>query len=191
MNRAEFIIVTAIILFIAFALGWFAHWLIHRFTRVSGAEMGELDRMAQALHDAEETRDQAITYLQQREAELSNQQHQTEAELRAGVTLLSRQSKPALCLGVVLRDAFTGGVLEPDVVLRLGVALLSPRTLRNAPLYPERPPVVWSRGVQRRGRTGGRVELVELPHPRAPRLVELGRLHHAGHRDRVDGAVQS
>ncbi|EAQ13444.1 MULTISPECIES: hypothetical protein [Maritimibacter] len=85
MNRAEFIIVTAIILFIAFALGWFAHWLIHRFTRVSGAEMGELDRMAQALHDAEETRDQAITYLQQREAELSNQQHQTEAELRAAM----------------------------------------------------------------------------------------------------------
>ena len=85
MNRAEFIIVTAIILFIAFALGGFAHWLIHRFTRVSGAEMGELDRMAQALHDAEETRDQAITYLQQREAELSNQQHQTEAELRAAM----------------------------------------------------------------------------------------------------------
>ncbi|MAM62129.1 hypothetical protein [Maritimibacter sp. UBA3975] len=85
MNRAEFIIVTAIILFIAFALGWFAHWLIHKFTRVSGAEMGELDRMAQALHDAEETRDQAITYLQQREAELSNQQHQTEAELRAAM----------------------------------------------------------------------------------------------------------
>lgn len=85
MNRAEFIIVTAIILFIAFALGWFAHWLIHRFTRVQGAEMGELDRMAQALHEAEETRDQAITYLQQREAELSNQQHQTEAELRAAM----------------------------------------------------------------------------------------------------------
>lgn len=85
MNRAEFIIVTAIILFIAFALGWFAHWLIHRFSRVSSADMGELDRMAQALHDAEETRDQAITYLQQREAELSNQQHQTEAELRAAM----------------------------------------------------------------------------------------------------------
>ncbi|HBZ44398.1 MAG TPA: hypothetical protein DEO85_10165 [Maritimibacter sp.] len=85
MNRAEFIIVTAIILFIAFALGWFAHWLIHRFTRVSGAEMGELDRLAQALHEAEETRDQAITYLQQRESELSNQQHQTEAELRAAM----------------------------------------------------------------------------------------------------------
>lgn len=85
MNRIEFIILTAIILFIAFALGWFAHWLIHRFTRVAGAEMGELDRMAQALHEAEETRDQAIQYVQQRESELQNQQHQTEAELRAAM----------------------------------------------------------------------------------------------------------
>ncbi|RME16240.1 MAG: hypothetical protein D6801_05895 [Alphaproteobacteria bacterium] len=85
MNRTEFIIVTAIILFLAFAMGWFAHWLIHRFTRVASADMSEIDRLAQALHEAEETRDQAIAYLQQREAELSNQLHQTEAELRAAM----------------------------------------------------------------------------------------------------------
>ncbi|MCI2399598.1 hypothetical protein [Aliiroseovarius subalbicans] len=85
MNRTEFIIVTAIILFVAFTLGWFAHWMIHRFTKVSGGEMGEIDKMAQSLHEAEETRDQAITYLQQREAEMSNQLHQTEAELRAAM----------------------------------------------------------------------------------------------------------
>jgi hypothetical protein len=85
MNRTEFIIATAVILFVAFALGWFAYWLLHRFTRVSGAEVGELDRMAQELHDAEEMRDQAITYLQQREAELMNQLTQTEAELRAAM----------------------------------------------------------------------------------------------------------
>ncbi len=85
MNRTEFIIVTAIILFVAFALGWFAHWMIHRFAKVAGDEMGEIDRMAQSLHDAEETRDQAITYLQNREAEMSNQLQQTEAELRAAM----------------------------------------------------------------------------------------------------------
>lgn len=85
MNRIEFIIVTAIILFVAFALGWFAHWLIHRFMQVSGEEMGELDKMAQALHDAEETRDEAVTYLQHREAEMSNQLQQTEAELSAAM----------------------------------------------------------------------------------------------------------
>jgi len=64
MNRTEFIIATAIVLFVAFSLGWFASWLINRFTRVSKSEVGELDKMAQALHEAEETRDQAITYLQ-------------------------------------------------------------------------------------------------------------------------------
>ena len=46
MNRMEFIVATAIILFVAFSLGWFASWLINRFTRVSKAEVGELDRMA-------------------------------------------------------------------------------------------------------------------------------------------------
>ena len=85
MNRTEFIVVTAIILFVAFALGWFAHWLIHRFTRVSGDQMGELERMAQELHEAEEMRDQALAYLEHRESELSNQLAQTEAELRAAM----------------------------------------------------------------------------------------------------------
>ena len=85
MNRTEFVIATAIILMLAFALGWFAYWLLHRFSRITGGDMGELDRLAQALHEAEETRDQAIIYLEQREAELSNQISQTEAELRAAM----------------------------------------------------------------------------------------------------------
>ena len=85
MNRTEFVITTAIILFIAFCLGWFANWLVHRFTRVSQADMDQLERMSQELHEAEETRDQAITYLQQREAELTNQLAQTEAELAAAM----------------------------------------------------------------------------------------------------------
>ena len=85
MNRTEFILVTAAALFVAFLLGWFAAWLVHRFTRVTRSDMDELDKMAQALHEAEETRDQAITYLQQREAELTNQITQTEAELAAAM----------------------------------------------------------------------------------------------------------
>jgi septal ring factor EnvC (AmiA/AmiB activator) len=85
MTRTEFIVATAIILFVAFCMGWFANWLIHRFTRVAGSDMEELDKMAQELHEAEETRDQAITYLQQREAELTNQLNQTEAELTAAM----------------------------------------------------------------------------------------------------------
>ena len=85
MNRTEFIIATAIILLLAFAMGWFTYWLMHRFTRVAGGDMGEMDRLAQSLHEAEEVRDQAIIYLEQREAELMNQIAQTEAELRAAM----------------------------------------------------------------------------------------------------------
>ncbi len=85
MNRTEFIITTAIILFVAFVVGWFANWLVHRATRVRQSDVADLDRMSQELHEAEETRDQAITYLQQREAELSNQLSQTEAELAAAM----------------------------------------------------------------------------------------------------------
>lgn len=85
MSRTEFVIATAAILFVAFCLGWFANWLIHRFSRVAADDVAQLDRMSQELHEAEETRDQAITYLQQREAELTNQLAQTEAELRAAM----------------------------------------------------------------------------------------------------------
>ncbi len=85
MDRTEFIIATATILFVAFLTGWFTHWLVHRFTRVNQKDVNELDRMSQELHEAEETRDSAITYLQQREAELSNQLIQTEAELNAAM----------------------------------------------------------------------------------------------------------
>ena len=85
MNRTEFTIAIAIILLLAFSLGWFTYWLLHRFTRVAGGDMAEMDRMAQSLHEAEEMRDQAIVYLESREGELMNQITQTEAELRAAM----------------------------------------------------------------------------------------------------------
>jgi len=85
MNRTEFVIATAIILLVAFALGWFTHWLLHRFARVQGGDMGEMDRLAQSLHEAEELRDQALAYMEQREADLMTQIAQTEAELKAAM----------------------------------------------------------------------------------------------------------
>jgi chromosome segregation ATPase len=85
VNRIEFIIAIAIILLVAFALGWLAHWLVARFSQVSSADLNEMEALAKALHDAEETRDQAIAYLQQRETELTGQLSQTEAELRAAM----------------------------------------------------------------------------------------------------------
>lgn len=85
MNRTEFIVATAIILLLAFAAGWFSYWVLHRFTRVAGGDMAETDKLAQSLHEAEEMRDQALVYLESREAELMNQIAQSEAELRAAM----------------------------------------------------------------------------------------------------------
>jgi prophage endopeptidase len=85
MNRTEFIVATAIVLFLAFLSGWFAHWLIHRFTRIGQGEMDEVDKMAQQLHEAEEQRDEAIAWYQDREQQMQNQLSQTEAELRAAM----------------------------------------------------------------------------------------------------------
>ncbi len=85
MNRIEFIIATAIVLFVAFAVGWFAHWLLHRFNRVAKSDISEFERMAQELNDAEEARDSAVSYMQQREADLTSQMTQIEAELKAAM----------------------------------------------------------------------------------------------------------
>ncbi|MEM0949775.1 MAG: hypothetical protein AAGK37_20420 [Pseudomonadota bacterium] len=95
MNRTEFIVATAIILFVAFMLGWFAYWILHKLARINTGDIGELDRMAQQLHDAEESREEAITYMQQREAELTNQLAQTEAELRAAMDGLREARREA------------------------------------------------------------------------------------------------
>lgn len=84
-NRTELIIIIAVILFVTFLLGWFTHWLVNNFIRVSQQDLGELDHMAQSLHDAEESRDQAITWAHQREAEVTSQLNQTEAELTAAM----------------------------------------------------------------------------------------------------------
>lgn len=71
MDRTQFITATAIILFAAFVAGWFCSWLVHRLTRAGAAELGELERLSQALHDAEAERDRAISTLETGEAELT------------------------------------------------------------------------------------------------------------------------
>jgi len=85
MNRLEFIVATSIILFVAFGLGWFSYWILHRFSPIGAADMNEVDRLAQALHEAEEAREQALIYIDQREEDLANRIAQTEAELRAAM----------------------------------------------------------------------------------------------------------
>lgn len=85
MSRIEFIVSTSIVLLIAFLIGWFASWVFHRVSRGGSADIGQLDQMADALSEAEETRDQAIAYMNEREEELMGQLSQTEAELRAAM----------------------------------------------------------------------------------------------------------
>ncbi len=85
MNRTEFVVAIAAVLFLAFALGWFASWLVHRFSRVTVSDVAELEEMASALHDAEEARDEALTYLQYREQELTAKLSEAEAEQRAAM----------------------------------------------------------------------------------------------------------
>lgn len=85
MNNTEFVAALAVILFVVFVFGWFSHWAVARLSRVTKAEMGELESMAQSLHDAEEERDRALSYVEQREREMTNQVSQTEAELSAAM----------------------------------------------------------------------------------------------------------
>ncbi len=85
MDRTQFIIATAIILFAVFLLGWCVSALLGRFSRVSSSEMDEVERLSQQLHDAEQARDRAISELETREAELTEQLSFTSSELRAAM----------------------------------------------------------------------------------------------------------
>lgn len=83
MSRNEFIIATAIILFSVFVLGWLVSWLVLRLSRVTPAQMDELDSMARQLHDAEEERARAIRVLELREAQLIEDLGEVRSELSA------------------------------------------------------------------------------------------------------------
>ncbi|MEV8467125.1 hypothetical protein AB0T83_10070 [Fluviibacterium sp. DFM31] len=85
MDRTEFIIATAILLFGAFCLGFVTHWVVSRLSHVSKADLSELDSMAEALHDAEEARDAARTELKEEEGRLHGRLKEAEAELKAAM----------------------------------------------------------------------------------------------------------
>ncbi|QDY69693.1 hypothetical protein [Qingshengfaniella alkalisoli] len=85
MDRTEFILAATILLFCAFCFGMLCHWMVTRLSRVSKAEIGELDGMAEALHEAEAQRDSALAEREATEARLRGRLAQTEAELRAAM----------------------------------------------------------------------------------------------------------
>jgi chromosome segregation ATPase len=105
MNQTEFVAATAIILFVTFVLGWVTQWAIARFSRVTQADMGELDTLASQLHEAEEERDQALTLLEDRERAMSSQMAQVEAELSAAMEGLREARREAQDLRTQLERA--------------------------------------------------------------------------------------
>ena len=53
MNREEFIISAAIVLFLAFLLGWLSRWLLQRLNMVSEKDLKDLNKISTALLEAE------------------------------------------------------------------------------------------------------------------------------------------
>ena len=59
MNREEFIVSAAIILFLAFLLGWLSRWLLQRLNMVSEKDLNQFNKISAALHEAEENNEKA------------------------------------------------------------------------------------------------------------------------------------
>ena len=81
MNREEFIISAAIVLFFAFLLGWLSRCLLQRLNMVSEKDLNELNKISAALHEAEQNNEQS----RNRQLELNKNISQLEAELAAAM----------------------------------------------------------------------------------------------------------
>ena len=81
MNREEFIISAAILLFLTFLLGWVSSWLLQRLNTVSEKDLKDLKNISAALLEAEEGNEKA----KNREIELNKKISQLEAELEAAM----------------------------------------------------------------------------------------------------------
>ena len=81
MNREEFIISAAIVLFFAFLLGWLSRWLLQRLNMGSEKDLKELNKISAALHEAEQNNEQS----RNRQLELNKNISQLEAELAAAM----------------------------------------------------------------------------------------------------------
>ena len=81
MNREEFIISAAIVLFFAFLLGWLSRWLLQRLNMASEKDLNELNKISAALHEAEQNNEQS----RNRQLELNKNISQLEAELAAAM----------------------------------------------------------------------------------------------------------
>ena len=81
MNREEFIISAAVVLFLAFLLGWLSRWFLQRLNMVSEKDLKDLNKISAALLEAEKSNEKA----RNRELELNKKILQLEAELEAAM----------------------------------------------------------------------------------------------------------
>ena len=81
MNREEFIVSAAIVLFLTFLLGWLSRWLIQRLNMVSEKDLKDLNKISTALIEAEQDNEKA----KNREIDLNKKILQLEAELEAAM----------------------------------------------------------------------------------------------------------
>ena len=81
MNREEFIISAAIVLFLTFLLGWLSRWLLQRLNMASEKDLNDLNKISAALLEAEEDNEKA----KNRELDLNKKISQLEAELEAAM----------------------------------------------------------------------------------------------------------
>lgn len=85
MDKNSLIIAISIAFMIFFVLGWCAHIGYSRLRRINASNVDEIDDLSARLHEAEEQRDETVTYLHQRERELINKASQAQAELDAAM----------------------------------------------------------------------------------------------------------
>lgn len=104
MDRTELIATTAILLFAAFGLGFVTHWLVSRLSHVSRHDLDEFDRMAEALHHAEEQRDASRARRLAAEAELGD----VAADLEAALAALAESRAEAEELRAFIADENLG-----------------------------------------------------------------------------------
>ena len=95
MDKNELITAISAAFMIFFVLGWIARMGYGRLRRINSNNVDEIDDLATRLHDAEEQRDEAVTYLHVRERELTNKAAQAEAELDAAMQGLGSARREA------------------------------------------------------------------------------------------------
>ncbi|MFD1796240.1 hypothetical protein FQV27_01240 [Paracoccus aurantiacus] len=93
MSHDNLTIAIALTLFAAFLLGWFACWLVSRFTRPGRAELGVLNRLAADLHDAEAALQRATDENQSREAAMHERLAFSSSELATARGALQEASE--------------------------------------------------------------------------------------------------